>query len=336
MRSFALGVALCATVGCGNAASRDTSAVSEAPEADPLASALAPGPLGSLAGMDSQTRKLFDDPVNFERLPAPRADSWRAKFPGPGQTYADFLASSPNVPSAHADRLYLLPLGKLPADFVVESDQVVLVRSPEPDDMRAFLSTFYGLPTAVLEQTEIEALAEPVRVRDGHEQFLAQSVLAGMLGRLPDDAYSLTALATRDLFFHPAQAYGFGYGMHKDRLAVLSFARLDPVFAGAARPPDVLEQLPRRGYKLLAHEVGHTFGLEHCTEYACVMNGFIDLDELDDTPLHLGPVCLRKLTALMTELDPRKRYAALAAFYAEHDLPEEQAWAQSRLLHLEG
>ena len=336
MRSFAPVAALVASLACGSATGGDTSAMSETPQADPLASAVAPGPLGSLAGLDPQVRKLLHDPTHFERLPPPRDGSWRAKFPGPGQSYADFLAASPNVPNPEDDRLYLLPLGELPADFVVEADQVVLVRSPAPDDMQTFLSAFYGLPTAVLAQTNIEALAEPVRIRDGHEQFLAQSVLAGMLGRLPDDAYSLTALATRDLFFHPAQAYGFGYGMHKDRLAVLSFARLDPVFAGASRPPDVLEQLPRRGYKLLAHEVGHTFGLEHCTEYACVMNGFIDLDELDETPLHLGPVCLRKLTALMAELDPRERYAALAAFYAEHDLLEEQAWAQSRLLHLEG
>jgi archaemetzincin len=334
VRSFALGAALAAVVSCGGVASRDTSAVSEAP--DPLASAVAAGPLGSLVGLDPQTRRLYDDRVNFEPLPPAAEGSWRDRFPGPGQSYDEFLARRPNVPDAGNDRLYLLPLGKLPADFVVESDQVVLVRSPEPESMRSFLSTFYGLPTAVLEETEIGALARPVRVRDGHEQFLAQSVLTGMLGRLPEDAYSLTALATRDLFFHPAQQYGFGYGMHKDRLAVLSFARLDPMFAGAARPPDVLEQLPRRGYKLLAHEVGHTFGLEHCTEYACVMNGFIDVEELDETPLHLGPQCLRKLTALMTELDPRERYVALEAFYAEHGLPDEQAWVQSRLLHLEG
>jgi hypothetical protein len=69
---------------------------------------------------------------------------------------------------------------------------------------------------------------------------------------------------------------------HTERLAVMSFARLDPGRSGSVPGTDVDEVTRARGYELLAHELAHTFDLHHCDHFVCVMNGIADEQELDD------------------------------------------------------
>ena len=45
----------------------------------------------------------------------------------------------------------------------------------------------------------------------------------------------------------------------------------------------------------LTHEIGHIFGLRHCQWLACLMQGSNHLEEADQRPLDLCPICLRKL-----------------------------------------
>ncbi len=272
---------------------------------------------------------LFDDAASFTPLPPPSPTGWRARFPAPGQSYLDYLDTIPRRPREGADRLYLLPMGDLEMAVVADADFVYLVRTPPADAMAELVETFYGVPTSVLPPVDLGSLAEPTRVHRGHEQFRAQDLLTATESLVPDDAFSMTALMVRDVYFNDAQSYGFGYGQHRDGQAVVSFARLDPVVSGHARPHDILDRLPLRGFKLLVHEVGHTFGFEHCTEHRCIMNGFADHEELDATPLHLGPACLRKLL-YATEVDPHARYAALEALYARLQLEAPQQWVADR------
>ncbi len=284
------------------------------PTADP---APAPAPL------------LFDDPDSFRPLPPSKPTGWRARFPGPGQSYVDYLATAPRRVSPRHDTLYLLPLGELETAFVVDHEFTYVVRTPRAAAMAELVGTFFGVPTRLLAKHPLESLAEPDRVRSGHEQYRAQTLLSILEDLRPDDAFSMTALMVRDVYFDDAQSFGYGFGQHRDGQAVVSFARLDPVVSGHARPADILQRLPLRGFKLLVHEVGHTFGFEHCTEHRCVMNGFADLDELDATPLHLGPGCLRKLIHA-TQVDPHRRYAELADLYPRLELTEPAEWIDHR------
>lgn len=275
---------------------------------------------------------LFDDPLAFDSLPPPRPASWRALFDEPGQSYIDYLGTSPRRPSDQ--RLYLLPLGEMGTAFVVDAEVTYIVRTPPTEAMTTVLGAYYGVPASVLPSVELTELMEPDRVQQGHEQFRAQTLLEETAAHLPDDAYSMTSLMVQDVFFDEAQAYGFGFGQHRDGQAVVSFARIDPVVSGLAREPDVLERLPLRAFKLLVHEVGHTFGFEHCTAHRCVMNGIADLEELDETPLHLCPECLRKLLHARP-MDPVQRYAELERIYGALGLEIPQRWTQERLARLE-
>ena len=87
----------------------------------------------------------------------------------------------------------------------------------------------------------------------------------------------------------------FGQATLRECVGVDNFARYDPGFYGEARGDDAQTLILRRNCKVLAHETGHMFGMVHCIYFRCLMNGASHLGEDDATPLHLCPVCLRKL-----------------------------------------
>jgi archaemetzincin len=60
------------------------------------------------------------------------------------------------------------------------------------------------------------------------------------------------------------------------------------------------------------------------------MNGCNHLAELDSQPLHLCPICLKKLQN-STGFDYRERYKKLGEFYKKTGLDDEAEWAERRL-----
>ena len=80
----------------------------------------------------------------------------------------------------------------------------------------------------------------------------------------------------------------------------------------------------------MAHEIGHMFGLSHCTFLLCIMNGSNNLEEMDRAPLHLCPICLRKL-AYATGFDVVDRYRDLNGFYRDSGFTEDAQWVSGRL-----
>ena len=77
------------------------------------------------------------------------------------------------------------------------------------------------------------------------------------------------------------------------------------------------------------------FGIGHCVSFACNMNGSNSLEESDRQPMHLCPVCLRKLH-LALGFDPAARYEALEAEYHRLGLPQEEAWVERQLAFIDG
>lgn len=293
---------------------------------------------------DQPRDPLFDDP-SFARLGPPAPGSWRTHVKEPGQTFEAYRDTAPNKPTASRNTLVLQPLGPypsrvlmpddLPSVLVEEHGAMVFVFSPPPEQLAVFASIFFGVPSRVAPERPFDELGlAPRRVHRHHDQFDARMLLSALAPSLPDDAYSLMALVTRDLVVEDRQDFAFGFGLYRERLAAVSFARLDPQYAGQDRSPQFQTRMRERSHKLLAHELGHTLGFGHCDAYACVMNGIANLDELDVTPLHLCPVCLRKLLWLV-EIEPLQRYRELAAYYETHGLDTELAWLRGRIARLE-
>src|SRR5207248_3227802 len=226
----------------------------------------------------------------------------------------------PNKPDANRGKLYLQPLGRF-----------IPAQSPSLERLKAFASAFFAFSVDVLPPLDITAAAITTR-RNPHthnRQLLTTDILALLRQRLPRDAYALLGITMEDLYPDPSWNFVFGQASLRERVGAYSFARYDPRFYNE-RVADTERLLLRRSCKVLAHEMAHMFGIEHCIYFHCLMNGSNHLEESDARPMHLCPVDLRKLQESIG-FDVVERYRRLLQFYLSAGFTEEASWLSRRL-----
>jgi archaemetzincin len=91
-------------------------------------------------------------------------------------------------------------------------------------------------------------------------QHSSRAILAWLAERIPAPGARLLAVTDVDLFI-PVLTFVFGEAQLNGGAAVVSTARLQPPGS----------RLVDRLRKESVHELGHTYGLVHCTSPACVM-----------------------------------------------------------------
>jgi archaemetzincin len=257
----------------------------------------------------------------FQPMPTPGPQDWLSNHPEPGQTYEQFVNSRPDRPGGRRNRLYLQPLG----DFSGSE-------SPPLEQIREFAAAFFTLdvnvlPILDLAQSEIVRRQHPAT---GGLQLLTTSILRLLRQRLPRDAFALLGITMADLYPEPAWNFVFGEADTRYRVGVYSFARYDPRFYGHRAATDSRELMLRRSCKVLAHEIGHMFGIYHCIWYRCLMNGSNHIAEADARPLHLCPVDLHKLQWSIG-FDVVERYRRLEKFAAQAGFEDEARWLNDQL-----
>jgi len=167
----------------------------------------------------------------------------------------------------------------------------------------------------------------------GNRQILTSDVLARLQQNLPTDAFCVLAITMEDLYPDPTWNFVFGQASSRERVGIFSFARYDPAFYGEKRDQDFQEILLRRSCKVLVHEMGHMFSLQHCIFFKCVLNGSNHLRESDSRPLTLCPVCLRKLQ-FSIGFDVVDRYGSLFRVYRKISFDREAGWVTKRLMSI--
>jgi len=286
-----------------------------------------PGPqkrleaIGATNGLPAVLQRALALDDSFQPVPVPSPSDWLAVHREPGQTFDDFRRSQPNRPDTRRRIIYLQPVG----DFRAQ-------QSPSLEMLRQYAADFFQMEVKALAPISISASGVTSRTNSmtGRRQVLTGGVLHWLQGRLPGDAFCLLGITMEDLYPEPSWNFVFGQASLNERVGVYSFARYDPAFYGEPRGKDYPALLLRRSMKVLTHETGHMFGLTHCVYFNCVMNGSNHLQESDRRPLHLCPVCLRKLQ-FSVGFDVVKRYEALAQFDRQAGLEDEAAWVDRRL-----
>ena len=284
-----------------------------------------PNAIGDLNGLAPVLQSAFTpDKNSFDPIPEPKAGDWLAAHNERGQTFEEFKASQPSRPGQNQHVVYLQPLG----EFMPE-------QSPSNDKLREFAAAFFAMEVKVLPPVKIDHSTFVTRRNPitNNPQILTGDVLNFLKARIPADAFCILAITMEDFYPEPSWNFVFGQASVRERVGVYSFARYDPAFYGEARTSGYEALLLRRSFKVLAHETGHMFGLAHCTYFNCLMNGSNHLVEADRRPLHLCPVCLRKLQWSIS-FDVLKRYSALERIYRANGFTDEADWLVRRLKSL--
>jgi len=277
--------------------------------------------VGPTEKLPEMLQKAFTPADDFEPVPKPRPGDWLAVHPEPGQSFREFVKSGANKPDKKRNTIYLQPLGEFPEG-----------KSPPIIKLKDYAADFFAMKVKVLEAVQLQGSAITTRKNPftGNRQILTADVLNILKNKLPKDAFCLLAITMEDLY--PAASWNFVFGQAslRERVGVYSFARYDPRFYGKKRGKDYEKLLLHRCCKVLSHEMCHIFGMRHCIYFHCVLNGSNHLEESDARPLHLCPVCLRKLHYSI-DLDLLKRYKKLYKFYEKAGFKAEVQWTAERL-----
>ncbi len=304
--------------------------------------------IGSTNRLPETLRWALTPGDGFEPIPEPGPHDWLANHPEPGQTFEEFVQSKAHRPDEKRNKIYLLPLGEFAEG-----------KSPPLERLQRFASAFFMMDVQVLPALNIAQAGITTRRNQftGNTQLLTVDILRLLREKLPDDAFALLGITMVDLYPDPSWNFVFGQASLQHRVGVYSFARYDPRFHGdedtakrsltvaptsdddtAKRsltvPPSREQLMLRRSCKVLAHETGHMFGIQHCIHFSCLMNGSNHLGESDARPLHLCPVDLRKLHHSVG-FDVVERYRRLHEFCKEVGFVDEARWLADRLEYLE-
>ncbi|MBS7255889.1 archaemetzincin [Flavobacterium branchiicola] len=244
--------------------------------------------------------------ANDVKLGKPDFGDWLESHKEKGQSFEQFMNSKHVVPTKENNIIYLQPIGEF---NLAQTEQIELVRE--------YLELFFQLETKVLNKVSNDIIPKKARrIGDvGQEQFLAGFILNDILKEeKPKNGIALMALTEKDLYPKPEWNYVFGLASYRDKIAVSSMYRMKD----ETNPVLSLSRLLKIG----SHEIGHMFGLHHCIEANCVMNGTNSMSETDKHSIRLCSLCQRKLNSGF-KYDDVKRLGELADFFKRNNLTDE-------------
>ena len=246
-----------------------------------------------------------DIKINDVKLGESVFGDWLDSHKEKGQSFKHFLRTPHVVPSKEENIIYLKPIGKFNS---VQLRQIELVRQ--------YLQVFFQLETKVLENISNDIIPNKARrIGDvGQEQFLAGYILTDVLKEeKTHKGIALMAITEKDLYPKPEWNYVFGLASYRDKIAVSSIYRMQ-------QEADFNLCLNRL-LKICSHEIGHMFGLHHCINANCVMNGTNSMPETDRHFIRLCSLCQRKLNSGF-KYDNKKRLVELEKYFQENNLTE--------------
>ena len=271
---------------------------------------------GCVAAGDGSPAVARAQQLGFKLMPAPRPGDWLAQHHEPGQTFRDYVASKPVRASARRSKIYIQPFGSM-------GDAAEMMGR-----LTGFVERYYCLPVVL--QPAAATPKGPTRQRLHGTQHTVWPFMEILRRGLPSDAVCRMGVTMVDLYPDDRWNYVFGQASLRSRVGVYSLVRFFPAFWGRPDSPPARKLALQHSIATLSHEIGHMFGMLHCIHFLCNLSGSNSLAESDRQPIHLCPICLRKLQWNLG-FDVAKRYQGLKSFYHRNGLTEEESCVSQHL-----
>lgn len=288
----------------------------------------------------------------------PLIEDWALEDEWEPQTVAEFIESERWEVSKSRKTIFIQPLSF--------DDAPHLPSQPTLEQLVDFTSSYFGLPVKLLPPLNFiieggkRVFIEKSQIKTSPNEFGDKrvnvlSVMDYLYENIPPTAYCVLAITNWDIYevakdANPIMGRGSG-----DRVGLLSLYRFNPLLHLKSKPSrtsnkkkgdsitetteevqksEEIEKLNSRwllpACKTLAHESMHMFGLDHCTHFMCVMNANVSPWDDGKDPIHLCPVCLRKLH-LSTKFDISKRFEELLRCYERFEWTQESDFVKKRI-----
>ena len=246
---------------------------------------------------DDSLKKILKTAEDFHNpIYAPEKDDWLSEQEEDGQTFNQFLYDRYNLMSVNRNIIYINPLQEMPQQFL---DNLLLYCQ----------SFFYPMKVKLINIVSLQSLKVKSRINKYSKkiQYNASQINSKTVKYVPNDAHCMISILLDDLYPESSWNFVFGLATIEDRVGVFSFARFSSSFEKKNEVVNFDNFLLYCSCSTLTHEICHTFGLEHCIYYTCLMNGCNNMEEAKKQPLYECPVCLRKLHYSIG-FDPLERY----------------------------
>jgi len=121
----------------------------------------------------------------------------------------------------------------------------------------------------------------------GRRQYDANSIIKEVSNKILPDSFKKIGLFRVDLFI-PILTYIFGQAILNGNTGIVSIYRLRNELYGLKKSKTVESE---RLKKVVIHEIGHMFGLIHCSNPICVMRSSTYVEDIDQKSENLCPKC---------------------------------------------
>ncbi len=128
-------------------------------------------------------------------------------------------------------------------------------------------------------------------------QYQSRQILKRLYSYKTRDFQRLLGVIDEDLYI-PGLNYVFGEADTLAGVAVISLARLRQEYYGLNANRELLRI---RAIKEAIHEIGHTYGLDHCPNTKCIMYFSNSLKDTDNKGPEFCNICKHELQILVSE-----------------------------------